>query len=40
MISRNLPEYGIVFFGAARSGLVLVNVSILYAPDELDYRAE
>ena len=37
IVSRNLPEYGIVFFGAARSGLVLVNVSILYAPAELEY---
>ena len=37
VVSRNLPEYGVVFFGAARSGLVLVNVSILYAPDELEY---
>jgi acyl-CoA synthetase (AMP-forming)/AMP-acid ligase II len=37
MLSRNLPEYGVVFFGAARSGLVLVNISILYAPDELEY---
>jgi fatty-acyl-CoA synthase len=37
ILSRNLPEYGVVFFGAARSGLVLVNVSILYAPDELEY---
>jgi acyl-CoA synthetase (AMP-forming)/AMP-acid ligase II len=37
IVSRNLPEYGIVFFGAARSGLVLVNVSILYAPDELEF---
>jgi len=37
ILSRNLPEYGIVFFGAARSGLVLVNVSILYAPEELEY---
>lgn len=35
IVSRNLPEYGIVFFGAARSGGVLVNVSVLYAPDEL-----
>jgi acyl-CoA synthetase (AMP-forming)/AMP-acid ligase II len=33
VISRNLPEYGIVFFGAAKSGLVLVNVSVLYALD-------
>ena len=37
ILSRNLPEYGIVFFGAARSGLVLVNVSIQYAADELEY---
>jgi len=35
ILSRNLPEYAIAFFGAARSGLVLVNVSVLYAPDEL-----
>lgn len=37
MLSRNVPEYGVVFFGTARSGLVLVNISILYAPDELEY---
>ena len=37
IVSRNRTEYGIVFFGAARSGLVLVNVSVLYAPDELAY---
>jgi acyl-CoA synthetase (AMP-forming)/AMP-acid ligase II len=37
ILSRNLPEYGVVFFGTARSALVLVNVSILYAPDELEY---
>ncbi len=35
IVSRNLPEYAVAFFGAARSGLVLVNVSVLYAPDEL-----
>jgi len=35
IVSRNLPEYAIAFFGVARSGLVLVNVSVLYAPDEL-----
>lgn len=35
MLSRNLPEYGAVFFGTARTGLVLNNVSVLYAPDEL-----
>ena len=37
IMSRNLPEYGVVYFGAARSGLVLVNISILYAPDELEF---
>jgi acyl-CoA synthetase (AMP-forming)/AMP-acid ligase II len=37
MLSRNLTEYGVVFFGAARSGLVLVNVSIQYAVQELAY---
>ena len=35
MLSRNRPEYGVVFFGVAKSGCVLVNVSVLYAPDEL-----
>ena len=37
ILSRNLLEYGVVFFGAARSGLVLVNVSIQYAAAELEY---
>jgi len=37
IISRNRTEYGVVFFGAAKSGCVLVNVSVLYAPDELQY---
>src|SRR5689334_2565613 len=37
ILSRNLPEYGIVFFGLARSGAVMVNISVLYAPDELEY---
>ena len=35
MLSRNLLDYGTVFFGVARTGLVLNNVSILYADDEL-----
>ncbi len=35
ILSRNLPEYAVAFFGVARSGCVLVNVSVLYAPDEL-----
>ena len=37
ILSRNLPQYGIVFFGAARSGLILVNVSVQYAAAELAY---
>ena len=37
MLSRNRPDYGIVFFGTAKSGCVLVNVSVLYAPDELAF---
>lgn len=37
ILSRNLLEYGIVFFGTARSGYVLTNISVLYAPDELAF---
>ena len=37
ILSRNLPQYGVVFFGAARSGLILVNVSIQYSVPELAY---
>ncbi len=37
MLSRNRPEYGAVFFGVAKSGGVIVNVSVLYAPDELTF---
>jgi acyl-CoA synthetase (AMP-forming)/AMP-acid ligase II len=37
MLCRNRTEYGITFFGAARSGGVLVNVSVLYAPEELEF---
>ncbi|MCZ4353578.1 AMP-binding protein [Roseovarius aestuarii] len=37
MLCRNRIEYGIAFFGVARSGCVMVNVSVLYAPDELAY---
>ena len=37
VLSRNRPEYGPIFFGVARTGFVLVNVSVLYAPDELAY---
>jgi acyl-CoA synthetase (AMP-forming)/AMP-acid ligase II len=37
ILSRNRTEYAVAFFGAARSGTVLVNVSVLYAVDELAY---
>lgn len=40
ILSRNLPEYGVVFFGVARTGYVLTNISVLYAPDELAYVLE
>ena len=30
-------DYGAVFFGVARTGYVLVNVSVLYAPEELTF---
>lgn len=39
-ICRNRPEYAVGFFGAARSGLVLVNVSVLLADEELRYVLE
>lgn len=37
ILSRNRPEYVTAFFGASRSGCVLVNVSILYSAEELQY---
>ena len=37
MLSRNLTEYGVTFFGVARTGHVLTNISVLYAPEELAY---
>lgn len=37
VVSRNRIEYPILFFGAARSGAVLVNVSTLYQPADLAY---
>lgn len=40
MLCRNRIEYAIVFFGLARSGAVLVNISTLYQPDELAYVLE
>ena len=40
IICTNRPEYAIAFFGTARTGLVLVNVSVLYSEDELSYVLE
>lgn len=40
ILSRNLPEYAITFFGAARTGYVLNNLSGLYTAEELAYAAE
>ncbi|MFK5980515.1 MAG: long-chain-fatty-acid--CoA ligase [Rhizobiaceae bacterium] len=37
VLCRNRTEYGIAFFGIARSGAVIVNVSVLYSPEELAY---
>jgi acyl-CoA synthetase (AMP-forming)/AMP-acid ligase II len=37
ILSRNIADYGTVFFGVARTGYVLVNVSVLYAPEELTF---
>lgn len=37
ILSRNRAEYGVAFFGVAKSGHVLVNVSVLYAPEELTF---
>lgn len=37
ILSRNRPEYGVTFFGVAKSGCVVVTVSVLYAPEELAF---
>lgn len=37
IICRNRPEYAVAFFGAARSGHVLVNISVLLADEELRF---
>lgn len=33
----NIPEYAIAHFGSARAGTTLVNLSILYGPDEIGH---
>ena len=40
ILARNIIEYGIVFFGAARTGYVLNNLSLLHTVDELAYAIE
>jgi len=40
VLSRNLLEYGTIFFGVARTGYVLNNLSVLYAADELAWVLE
>ncbi|WP_028602995.1 class I adenylate-forming enzyme family protein [Ottowia thiooxydans] len=40
ILCRNRPEYASAFFGAARSDVVFVNVSVLYSPEELQYVLE
>lgn len=40
IISRNRPEYGVTFFGTAKSGCILANISVLYSEDELEFVLE
>ncbi|MFN3936361.1 MAG: class I adenylate-forming enzyme family protein [Gemmobacter sp.] len=40
ILCRNRPEYAVAFFGTARSGAVLANVSVLLSPDELVYALD
>jgi len=40
MVCRNRIEYAVVFFGVARSGAVLVNLSTLYQESELAWVLE
>jgi len=37
IMARNVPAYTLTFYGAARSGHVLVHASTRYTPDELVY---
>ena len=37
IMARNVPAYALIFFGAARSGHVLVHASTRYIADELAY---
>lgn len=40
IISRNRLEYATVFFGSAKAGSVLVNVSVQYTPEQFVYTLE
>lgn len=40
MICRNRTEYAIVFFGSAKAGTVLVNISVQYTPEQFAYSLE
>lgn len=40
MICRNRLEYAIVFFGSAKAGTVLVNISVQYTPEQFVYALE
>lgn len=37
IICRNRPEYATAFFGVSRTGGVLVNISVLYSAEELQF---
>ncbi|HHW82527.1 MAG TPA: AMP-binding protein, partial [Actinomycetales bacterium] len=40
MVCRNRIEYAIIFFGAAKAGTVLVNISVQYTPEMFEYSLE
>ena len=40
ILARNIIEYAVVFFGTARTGYVLNNLSLLHTVDELAYAIE
>lgn len=37
IVSRNRAEYAVAFFGAAKAGTVLVNISTQYTPEQFTY---
>nr|NLD41623.1 acyl--CoA ligase [Actinomycetales bacterium] len=40
MVCRNRIEYAVVFFGSAKAGTVLVNLSVQYTAEMFDYSLE